>query len=170
VNVLFTPIRVVCQNTLNIALSGADKIAKVRHTLNLGLKVEEVRERLGIINAQYGIFEQAAQKLAATQLTRDAWEGYLKKLSLAPKSNEEKSTRLENIQDQLTVLFERGKGAELPGVKGTAWGAFNAVAEYVDHYRSTKGDEADSRAKSLLFGSGREIKQKAWDEALVLSK
>ncbi len=50
--------------------------------------------------------------------------------------------------------------------KGTAWGAFNAVAEYVDHVRGS--DELEKRANSLLFGSGAALKQAAWDQSLKL--
>jgi hypothetical protein len=56
----------------------------------------------------------------------------------------------------------------MAGVKGTWWAGFNAVAEYVDYYRTPKG-KSENRAKSLLFGSGAELKQKAWKEALALA-
>jgi hypothetical protein len=47
------------------------------------------------------------------------------------------------------------------------WGAFNAVVEYVDYVRSTRNDK---RSESLLFGSGAQLKQAAWDNALSLAR
>ncbi len=172
--VMFTPIRVVCQNTLNIALSGAQARASLRHTATIGLRVEEVREQLGIIHAKFGIFEEAAKRLAAVQLTREAFGNYLKNVGLAPEDKEKAPTRAKKIMEEVIQLFEMGKGANLPGARGTAWGAFNAVAEYADYVRASRekdGDDgAHSRAKSILFGSGAALKQKAWDKALALAK
>ncbi len=166
VSMMFTPIRVVCQNTLNVAVGGARLQARVRHTTNIGLNVDAVREQLGIINAKFSLFEEASQKLATVQLTKDAWIGYLKTLKLAAASKEDATTRMKNITEDVSRLFETGKGADMISAKGTAWGAFNAVAEYVDHVRGS--DELEKRANSLLFGSGATLKQNAWDEALKL--
>lgn len=173
VNVMFTPIRVVCQNTLNIALQGQEVKARIRHTATLGLRVEEVRKQLGLINAKFCLFEQAAQRLATTQLTQEAFQNYLKSVGLAPSNGGEASTRAKNIMEEVSRLFEAGKGADLPGARGTAWGAFNAVVEYADYLRSARSKSADggitARAKSILFGTGAVLKQKAWDEAMALA-
>lgn len=167
VSVMFTPIRVVCQNTLNIALAGAERKFHAKHTSNLGNKIRDVREYLGLIDAKTALFEDATRRLATVQLTRDAWESYIKKSGLIPPEvvGEKMSTRAYNIMEDVSRLFEHGKGQEMPGAKHTAWGAFNAVVEYVDYQRATKEGK---RAESLLFGSGANIKQTAWDNALAL--
>lgn len=167
VQVMLTPIRVVCQNTLNIGMTEGSHKSKIRHTFNMGMKVEEVRKTLGLINQQFTIFEQATQKLAAIDLTNEALDTYLRK-SLNIGKDEDSSTRAKNIMDEVSELFVSGKGADLPGAKGTLWGAFNAVVEYVDYKRG--GDNQEKRTSSLLFGSGANIKQKAFDEALILAK
>ena len=167
VQVMLTPIRVVCQNTLNVGISAGSHKSKIRHTFNMGMKVEEVRKTLGLINHQFTIFEEATQKLAMVQLTGDAVESYFKK-SLGIVEQEDCSTRAQNILEEVSQLFVGGKGAELPGAKGTAWGAFNAVVEYVDYRRG--GDNQEKRTSSLLFGSGANIKQRAFDEALLIAK
>ena len=184
VQVMFTPIRVVCSNTLNVAAGAATNKVSLRHTQNIGLKINKVQEQLGILNQRFSIFEEASRKLAAVDLTTQAFEDYIKNTGLIPKvENEEQSTRAANILDEVTDLFECGKGANLPGSKRTAWGAFNAVAEYVDHYRGLsdkikklpEGAEKlievqSKRTESLLFGSGAAVKQKAWDAALTLAR
>lgn len=174
VQVFFTPIRVVCQNTLNIALKGEGTKASLRHTTTIGMKVEEVRKQLGIIHASFGIFEEAARRMATVQLTTEAFNNYIKKSGVIPDDEEKLGTRAANVRDELTRLFEYGKGADLPGSKGTVWGAFNAVAEYVDYFKPARGqgksDREDSRAKSILFGSGLSLKQTAWDAALEIAR
>lgn len=169
VRVQFTPIRVVCQNTLNIALTGAERSFKARHTGSLGQRVKTVQDYLGIVDAKSALFEECARKLATVQLTQDAWKNYAKKSGLVPEAEDgdRPSSRSYQIMEDVSRLFERGKGQEMPGARGTAWGAFNAVVEYVDYVRSTRNDK---RAESLLFGSGAQIKQTAWDNALALAK
>lgn len=170
VQVLLTPIRVVCQNTLNAALSGNDVRAKIRHSTNIGYKIEEVRETLGIVNAQFAIMEEAAKKLAVTELTNDILKNYFKNVIGAREDDKgELSTRSQNVLDQLEALYHEGKGAEMKGVRGTAWGAYNAVVEYVDFYRNPKG-EAEDRSKSILFGSGSLLKEKAWTQAMLIAQ
>lgn len=164
---MFTPIRVVCQNTLNIALSNSEaKRYATRHTLNIGTRVRNIQDTLGIINAKFGLFEELSQKLAVTQLTSEAVASYFKNSGVVPelKNGEEPSTRAKNILDEVSELFEVGKGAELKSAKGTAWGAFNAVVEYVDYKRGSDANRTDS----LLFGSGANIKQTAWNKAVEL--
>lgn len=167
VQVMFTPIRVVCQNTLNIAMAGGIKKQKIRHTFSMGSRVEDVRRNLGIIHEQFNIFEQATKQLASVQVQQEALAKFVKDSGLIP-DDLKMSTRAKNIIDDVSTLFETGKGADLPGAKGTVWGAFNAVVEYVDYRRG--GDNKENRANSLLFGSGAIVKQKAFDAALLLAK
>lgn len=176
-DILFTPIRVVCQNTLNVALSDASRKQKIRHTRAIGLKVADVRQGLGIINERFAQFETQAKALTTVQLKQEGFDNYLKAIGLLPSKDAEiaeMSTRAKNIIEEVTSRFEHGKGNDLPGVKGTAWGAFNAVAEYVDYIRTVRGgaDNArgrlEARSESVLFGSGALLKQKAWDAAIEL--
>lgn len=180
---LFTPIRVVCMNTHNVAIRLSDEeIAKaraagdeftgnatMRHTTNLGARVAEVRKSLGIVSMQYQVYEEAAKRLAMTSLTTAAWKNYLINTGIKPagKKDSELPKATQKIIDEVSAMFDKGRGNDLPGVKHTAWGAFNAVAEYVDYSRSK--EENDTRAKSILFGSGATLKQKAWDAALTLT-
>ncbi len=180
---LFTPIRVVCMNTHNVAIALAEREiqkakeagesflgnATMRHTTNLGARVADVRKSLGIVSMQYQVYEEAAKRLAMTQVTTAAWKSYLMNVGIRPtgKDDAKLPTATQKIIDEVSAMFDKGRGNDLPGVKHTAWGAFNAVAEYVDYSRSK--DENDTRAKSILFGSGAVLKQKAWDAALSIA-
>lgn len=176
VHMMFTPIRVVCQNTLNIALASDTKLqAKLKHCSNVGMKVTEVRDALGIIDHKFAFFQEASQKLATVELTQGAFNSYMERVGIKPTNDELATmegralTMAEKVIDEVTHLFEHGRGNDAPGIKGTLWAAFNGVTEYVDYVRPSRSKE-ENRAKSLLFGSGATLKQKAWTEALAMVK
>lgn len=158
---MVSPIRVVCQNTLNAAIRGADNKASIRHTANMGDRVKEVRETLGLVNQFFDQFQDAARAMTGIKVSASTFTKYVKASGLVP-DEKTLSPRAKNIMEEVSALFETGMGTNLPGVKGTAWGAYNAVVEYVDHKRG--GDE--DRANSLLFGSGAKIKQRAFELAV----
>jgi phage/plasmid-like protein (TIGR03299 family) len=173
---LLTPIRVVCQNTLNQAINSSIVSAKLRHTKSIGLKVEEVREALGIVNQQFSIFEEASQRLAAIKVSDKSYSAYLSELGLAPKGertdeNAKSYDRQLEVANLLRDLRVTGKGADLVSAKGTAWGAYNAVVEYVDHFSNPRvaAGKDQARAKSLLFGAGANLKGEAFTKALQLA-
>lgn len=180
VQMMFSPVRVVCQNTLNLALrdtSESSRRVRSKHTINIGLRLDSFRERLGIISAQYSMFEEMSRKLATVQLTSEAWQAYVKSTGLIPdtkKADGEMGTKAANIMEEVSAMFEKGRGNDLPGVRGTLWGGFNAIAEYVDYGRTTRAHSgkspAEARANSLLFGSGAALKQAAWDRAFDIVK
>ena len=164
VEMMFSPIRVVCQNTLNMAISTAEKKIALRHTISIGAKIDDVRRELGIVNYQYQMFETMSQKMLTVKVTQPQYAEYLEKIGLVTKDEKGKlSTRSENNYETLVELYEHGKGNDAPAVAGTLWAAMNAVVEYVDYVRGTDAN----RMKSILYGSGADIKQKAWDLAVA---
>ena len=72
---------------------------------------------------------------------------------------------VKKVHDTVFELAESGDGSEM--ARGTLWGAYNAVTEYVDHFRNSKGNEA-VRLKSMWFGSGEKIKKNAFREAVAM--
>lgn len=170
VQVMFTPIRVVCQNTLNVAMHNNTRKQSIRHTGAMGLRVRNVRDGLGIVHEQFKQFEEIARSMAGVQVKgSEGWRQFLKDCGIIPADEAQAmSTRAENIINDVTQRFEYGKTNNLPGIRGTVWAAFNAVTEYADWERTARGgeNEQQSRAKSLLFGSGADLKQKAYDAAV----
>jgi len=63
----------------------------------------------------------------------------------------------------LQELFEDGRGANLPKVRGTLWGAYNAITEFVDH---TRGRTEETRLEAAWFGAGKVTKEKAHEVAV----
>jgi hypothetical protein len=77
-------------------------------------------------------------------------------------AKDKSQTRAENQRAKLTELFESGVGQNLPGVSGTAWAAYNAVTEYTNYWRTTRGSQ-ERRFESALIGSGADLVRKSVD-------
>lgn len=179
----FTSTRIVCQNTANMALSTArknkDAMVKIRHTQTAMNKVEEAQRILGLAVERAEEYSEVMQSLAKKQLTPWDWNAFLESLFPLPELEEGKETsRALTIatkrHDQLTELFEAGLGTDIPGVRGTAWGAYNAITEFTTHHAQTRTglDKSDprferARNESLLssswFGTGAKLNKKALD-------
>lgn len=168
----FTPVRVVCQNTLNASMSDSKNGIKIRHFGNIRDKVEEAREILGISIDYYRQFENIANMLEGRTFSKDGAIQYFDKvLKIDGKTEDEISSRKENQRDELLCLFENGQGQNL-GNPHSIWKAYNAVTEYVDHKSTVRGEEDDKarRLDSIWFGNGAKIKERAYTEALALIK
>lgn len=162
VRVKLTPIRVVCENTLAMALDGAEQEVRIRHTANAEMKLKQAHEILGLTNKLYAelnlIFGRMSQKpVGSVQMSE-----YLKKVF--PGMDQPTSNGHGNkLRDTIVELAESGRGAEM--ARGTLWGAYNAITEYVDHRRQPTAD-ASARLKSMWFGSGERIKKQAFRVAV----
>ena len=166
----FTPIRVVCENTLNWSMKDAKNGIAIRHTGDIKSKVEEARRVLGLSIDYYKQFEQMVIKMENVPMQVKELNIYFDKvLGIYEKDEEEISTRKQNQKEEMLILFDKGKGQDL-GNKHSLWKAYNAVTEYVDHKRTVKNvkENPNNKLESIWFGSGAKIKQKAYEEALVL--
>lgn len=162
VRVQLTPIRVVCNNTLNMATwDKSQKCIKLRHSGDINLKVKSVQEALGIIRHDFEETLGIYQALATKQPTRQQVDDVLKTLIPDTKTDRAKLQR-ERVQD----LAASGIGNGNRGVRGTAWALYNGVTELVDHYNnqgSQRPDKADMRLNNVWFGSGATFKAEALD-------
>ena len=170
--VLWTPIRVVCENTLRAALhQGMNHAVRVRHVGNIQSKIEEARRLLGISFKYFDTFQEQSQTFVKRSLTREALKAYFE--TLVPDPKDVDSSRAKATRTNLLRLLEVGKGNDLPSVRGTLWGAVNAVAEFVDHERPTRtpkcGSESLKRFESAQFGSGAQLRSRAWELALSVA-
>lgn len=169
-----TLVRVVCQNTLSASLQSAENLFKVRHTKSIGGKVTNAREALGIINATYVELEEKINRLTTIKVNDKAFEGFIGSLGFDVDADKGKG---KGQVDALKELFQgSGMGANLDTAKGTAWGALNAVTQYVDYDRPTRvtksgsfKSEGEARLASQWFGSGLALKEKALEKALLLA-
>lgn len=167
---LLTPVRIVCRNTLDMALAEGGKTAfKLRHSVNIDTRVKDAQAALGFAVKQYDFFEEAANHLAGSKFTDKMMDKLAQ--TLFPANGEGQiSPQAATSRIKVVQLFENGAGHE--GIRGTAWAAVNAVAEFADHSKQSRSvggrSEEEARAKSILFGAAAAMKQKAVNEVYNL--
>lgn len=162
-----TTIRVVCNNTLTIALNEATAAVKVPHST--AFDAQAVKQRLGISVSQWDAFMYRMKTLADRKVKDEESSKYFRKVLGVPEATpqQEAVVAQERALKRVQELYEgHGHGSELSSAKGTAWGLLNAVTEYVDHERRARSQEY--RLDSSWFGQGAVVKQRALDRALDL--
>ena len=152
-----TPIRVVCSNTLSVALSGNEQEVRIRHTANAIHKLEEGHKLLGLTNSLYDQLDTIFNRMALKKVTSKQLVEYVKAL-IPANPDAQFQTRNENIREAILELHETGQGAELS--RGSLWGAYNAATEYADHVQHSR--DANKQLKSIWFGGGEKLKLKAF--------
>lgn len=170
-----TTVRVVCQNTLNLALRevGVDGLT-VSHHPRLETRIQEARAKLGIIAARFDKFDAELHAMLAKDLSTSEADGYFRGLSGAdlPSQSERQKNARERVYGQMVANFDNDRNT-LPGVKHTAWAAYNAVSEWADHQKAQRGktveDKLNRRLDSIWFGAAHQLKQAAYHEALELA-
>jgi len=164
----FTPIRVVCANTEALARgSKASKLVRVRHSRFVKQNVQDLRNVMNFANQEFEATAEQYRYLASKGINSEDLDKYIKiVLGIGEKSADEMTTRSKNIVSSIEDLFEGGRGSDIAGVRGTYWGAYNAVTEYLNY---SKGRTANNRMDSVWFGQNGTMNQKALDTALELS-
>ena len=161
----FTSVRVVCNNTLAIALGNSSGAIKVPHRSQFDASL--VKRQLGITVSSWDSFVTRMKALAGRPVDPDSVEDLLRRVLTYPGANGKPAIVNEQALRSVRALYDgAGQGARLASSRGTAWGLLNSVTEYVDHHRRARSD--DHRLDAAWFGQGAQIKQKAWDEALKL--
>ena len=162
-----TTIRVVCQNTLAIALNGATSAIKVPHSTSFD--PQAVKKQLGIAVSQWDAFIYRMKALSERKVKNHEAMNYFLKVMCNTDLHADPAQGLVNERAMKKVqdLYEgNGKGALLDSAKGTAWGLLNSVTEFVDHEKRARSQEF--RTDSAWFGQGAQLKQRALDHALQL--
>ncbi len=163
-----TTVRVVCNNTLTIALDGSAKAVKVPHSTRFD--PQAVKKQLGIAVSQWDNFMHRMRMLSERKVQRHEAMGFFMNVLCDANPNMPLPVVLPNERALRKVqhLYEgQGRGSTLESAQGTAWGLLNAVTEYVDHERRARSIEY--RMDSAWFGQGAQLKQRALEAALQLA-
>ena len=154
-----TSVRVVCNNTLQLAQQKGKANVSVRH--NSIFRPEAIKAELANSNEAFSIFEQTAKTLASIKLGSTQAQAIFTKILGGDEKNPSRAAARA-----LTLFEGAGIGAELESAKGTAWGALNAVTQLMDWETARTGD---ARLANAWFGGGVGIKQQAVDALLALA-
>jgi phage/plasmid-like protein (TIGR03299 family) len=159
----FTSVRVVCNNTLAVALANGSGAVKVPHSTNFN--PEAVKRQLDISVSSWDHFIYGMKTLSERKVTNKDADNFIRRLFRDVASSAE--TVNESAMKKVMTLYEGGgRGAELSSAKGTVFGLLNAVTEFVDHERRARNQ--DYRLDSAWFGAGAVLKQKTLEQAILL--
>jgi phage/plasmid-like protein (TIGR03299 family) len=135
-----TPVRVVCQNTLNMAIADSKQSFKIRHTTTVGGRIEQARQVLGLTFDHMDNFELMAKALYESAMTDAEFDKIIKNIYPEPETGSAKvaQTRYNDKVDLLQALWSESPTNTT--IKNTAWGALNTLTERIDYFRTGKND------------------------------
>lgn len=174
IKMFFTPIRVVCRNTLTAAESNVKKSEMFysKHVGNVMNRIKVAQDILGLTEKFYANYLEKANYLASFQLPAPelpkllaysfGTSGAINPEDIV-KLNDFGSTRKINEMERVVALFEgEGKGLNTAGIKGTGWAAYNAIVEHLDYAKEFRGADAESnRLEATWMGRNQAIKTRA---------
>lgn len=165
----FTPVRIVCQNTLSMALNKCNNVVKIRHTESAGERLKMAHKIMGISNKLSdelnGIFNAWA-KVRITdkqvmQLIQQAMAPSKEVLDNVQKgAADELSTMFTNVCNNAFAYSMQSPTQQTDTTKGTLFGAYNAVTGYFQNVKEFKTGE--EKLNSILFGTGLQRSQTAF--------
>ena len=170
ISAAFTPMRIVCNNTLNAALRNQSNSIKIRHTANAKERLAQAHHLMGISNKLSSELEIIFNNWSKVKIT-DPEVKKLIQLALVPNKEVFKNIQ-EGKEDELSTCFKNmcdtayeyamsNPTQQQPTTMGTLFGAYNAVTGYFQNVRTYKNNEA--KLKSLLLGGTAQVKsQKAF--------
>jgi phage/plasmid-like protein (TIGR03299 family) len=159
----FTSVRVVCNNTLAVALTNGTGAIKVPHSTVFN--AEAVKKQLDISVSSWDRFIYRMKTLSERKVTHQEAENFVRRLfnEIASSPNTVNGRAMKKVME---LYNGGGRGAELSSAKGTVFGLLNAVTEFVDHERRARSQ--DYRLDSAWFGAGAVLKQKSLGQAMLL--
>lgn len=131
IRVCMTPIRVVCQNTLNLALAGARRSWSVRHTGNIETKLHEAQMCLDMAGAYMDNLEQEALRLADKKIRDEEIYKILDELFPLPSdASKREEQNVKKLKDEFMICYF---APDIQQFRNTAWGMVNAMSDMVTH-------------------------------------
>lgn len=163
----FTPIRVVCNNTLSAAEdNNFSKLIRLWHTSNLQSNLDGLRNILDLAKGSFISSVEQYRYLASREINQGDLEKYVK-IVFVPNFEVGEATEmiLTRTEKKVIELFETGRGANLPKAH-TWWGAYNALNEFLMYER---GRTVDNRLESVWFADSYVMNRRGLDTALRLA-
>ena len=160
VSIRFTPIRVVCQNSLNFAMKGGSGAISVRHTRNIArhLATAQAAELKRIIEKAFTEAETLFGKMALESLNVERTDEILE--LLFPRTERQKRDGLEPERWRRIKHILDDANVTPPKTTGTLWALYNAITRDED-YRKSREASSEARLERVWFGSGHDLKIKA---------
>lgn len=165
--------RIVCENTLAIALGEAGAVVRVKHTKNAIDRMNAAVRYMSQVTTAASTLNDKFNALAQRKMTRETYDAVMNRLF--PKTEDAGQTRRDGLLNAILSLYDSNDKNAVPEIRGTAYNLLNAITEYTDHFRIsriTEGRKADgytvdqARAENALFGTGDKLKNLALEVLL----
>jgi phage/plasmid-like protein (TIGR03299 family) len=164
IDVRFTPIRVVCNNTLTLSLNTKSKnMVKVSHRREFD--GDMVKEALGVAKDKLAKYKEMAQYLSQKRYSEESVVDYFKRVFPVLTTKTESEKVLSKSAVRALEVIDTQPGAEFG--RGTWWQAFNCVTFMTDH---EIGRSVDSRLTSAWYGANKNLKTKALETAVEMAE
>jgi phage/plasmid-like protein (TIGR03299 family) len=141
----------------------SNKVYNLKHTRFVGNRLDVIRNMLKFYNSEIQLFDKKMGKLVTKAMSKEETIKWFRELFPKPKSN-----RSEVLLENQTLLFMDSYESLEQGVKGTRYGAFQALTDYINNHRTVKihneRDEDEVRFQSIHFGSANTLAQKAMEK------
>lgn len=163
IDVRFTPIRVVCNNTLTLSLNRESKnMVKVNHRREFD--PEMVKETLGVAKHKLAQYKEMAEHLSKNRFTDETLVEYFTRVFPVMSAKADPRKDLSRSAKLALDVINEQPGAEFG--EGTFWSAFNAVTYMTDHLI---GRSADTRLQSAWYGTNKGLKTRALELAVEMA-
>lgn len=168
VQAMFTPVRVVCNNTLNIALRSNTNKVMIRHTANAKDRLEAAHKIMGISHKLVLELGDIFNAMARIKITDANLKGLIQYAMVPNKevfgklqAKEEVSARFEAMCEEVLVYAHTSPTQQMPTTKGTLFGAYNAITGYYQNVKEYKAPE--KKLASIMDGGVAYHSQKAFE-------
>ena len=191
VSILFTNIRVVCNNTLTSALKGSKNTFNVRHTASMSGQIDQAEKALGLRYKYQESFKTAMDHLAKFKMGLTDMSNFISGVlfpmptkfdqtvgqgdlvmsidEIKGRAITVRNKRIEEMEEMIVA----GAGADIPGVYGTGYGLYNAITEWADHSKQTRttgeNDPQETKFINSFYGTGATFKNDALNSLLKLA-
>ena len=167
----FTPVRIVCQNTLNASLRNMTNVVRIKHTSGAKQRIETAHKVMGLANTMSnqleGIFNEWSKVRVSDEEIKQLIQVSLcpnkKTMELLKKGEEDEvSTMFKNTVEDAFAYAMMSETQQMKTTKGTLFGAYNAVTGYFQNVRKYRDNE--SKLQSIVMGGTAQLKsQKAFE-------
>ena len=167
----FTPVRIVCQNTLNASLRNMTNVVRIKHTSGAKQRIETAHKVMGLANTMSNQLEGMFNEWSKIRISDDDVKQLIqvslcpnkKTLELLKKGDEDEvSTMFKNTVQDAFAYAMMSETQQMDTTKGTLFGAYNAVTGYFQNVRKYRDNE--SKLQSIVMGGTAQLKsQKAFE-------
>jgi phage/plasmid-like protein (TIGR03299 family) len=164
--------RFACLNQL----PSSTKLFNIKNTIGNVERLSVATKMLSYYGQEMRDFDQKMKLLVDHKINDSRAMDWFGNLLPAPKEDSQRSnTRYDNIKDEFGMLLNQGLGVRYQGVRGTAYGALNALTEYCNHERSTRVKEGKTEEQvrfesNVLGGSSDKLMAKGFGTLVEIAK